>query len=158
MGSLWREFLGSYQQTKRSSANLFQLYEESNDFAYIEETIDKIKKSSEKTFATLYKIHICPTWKLNSIEVTSIQLFKWVQLKSFQFNFSTEFSIQWCFWFQSEFRKEKLNLISNWNWAAGDGGPESGGGKKYTQWCGCPPTLHHVLHSPPVVAPFWEYG
>ena len=44
-------------------------------------------------------VHICQTWKLNSIEkvpfnwnkcsieVTSIQLFKWVQLKSLQFNF-----------------------------------------------------------------------
>ena len=63
--------------------------------------------------------HICQTWKLNSIEkfyfnwnvyfnwksafqlnqvssieVTSIQLFKWVQLKSLQFNFSSEFSCQ----------------------------------------------------------------
>ena len=35
----------------------------------------------------------------------SIQLFKWVQLKSFQFNFSTGFRSLWCFWFQIEFWK-----------------------------------------------------
>ena len=49
--------------------------------------------------------------------------------------------IQWCFWFQAEFREEKLNLISNWILGVGDGGPkgvreqrvsEEGGGSKNT--------------------------
>ena len=39
--------------------------------------------------------------------------------------------------------------------AQGVGGVGDGGGQKtHTQWCGCPSTLHHLLHSPPPSPPF----
>ena len=48
-------------------------------------------------------------------------------------------TIQCSFWFQSEFRTEKLNLILNWNLGVG--------GKKHTQSWGWPCILQHLLHS-----------
>ena len=68
-------------------------------------------------------------------------------------------TIQWCFLFQSEFRKEKLNLISNWNLEVADGGPKGDeraqrGAKSW----GCPRILHHLLHSPTHISEKGGYG
>ena len=68
------------------------------------------------------------------------------------------------FLFRSEFRKEKIKF--DFKTEIGEQGTgnrrgvmeqrvsEEGvmwGAKKHTQRCGCPPSLSHLLHSPPLV-------